>query len=400
MSPLPGRATIRRGPSSRGGGSTGCPCRPSSRPSCPRLPDTLDISCDVYTYDRTALHKNSDCNKERELRNDTSYGKMPPCSTDRLDRRRARARSWPVRVSRFWLSLTAELDGKRLPQSPGHRESGRRLNTHGATAPDGPRETRQGLHQNHRRLPPRGGSCSGTSRRSCADPRGFRMCIDQLLNPLCGRAEREGRRPRRRAASIIWRRQRAPALGGVRGRSARRGKLPGPTHCPGLPARIWRAVMEVHTDAIEAGEKVLVVDDLLATGGTGRGRGSSSSSGWAATSSAAPSSSTCPSSAGRKKLEAMGNGRSRALRVRGERRAARFLGYPVAGQKTACSPRSASAFPGSAAFGNDRAGSRCRFRGVAAASYSPVSGSSTSIDFRGVVAPDAGELRLGGELGG
>jgi adenine phosphoribosyltransferase len=46
------------------------------------------------------------------------------------------------------------------------------------------------------------------------------------------------------------------------------GKLPGPTHRVSYALEYGEAVLEVHADAIEPGERVLVVDDVLATGGT------------------------------------------------------------------------------------------------------------------------------------
>jgi adenine phosphoribosyltransferase len=46
------------------------------------------------------------------------------------------------------------------------------------------------------------------------------------------------------------------------------GKLPGPTHQVAYELEYGEAVLEVHQDAIRAGERVLVVDDVLATGGT------------------------------------------------------------------------------------------------------------------------------------
>jgi adenine phosphoribosyltransferase len=46
------------------------------------------------------------------------------------------------------------------------------------------------------------------------------------------------------------------------------GKLPGPTHQVSYTLEYDEAVLEVHRDAIAAGERVLVVDDVLATGGT------------------------------------------------------------------------------------------------------------------------------------
>ncbi|MEL6690504.1 MAG: adenine phosphoribosyltransferase, partial [Pseudomonadota bacterium] len=48
----------------------------------------------------------------------------------------------------------------------------------------------------------------------------------------------------------------------------KKGKLPGSTIEQAYTLEYGEAVMEVHDDALEAGEKVLVVDDLLATGGT------------------------------------------------------------------------------------------------------------------------------------
>jgi adenine phosphoribosyltransferase len=46
------------------------------------------------------------------------------------------------------------------------------------------------------------------------------------------------------------------------------GKLPAPTFKVTYDLEYGKDSLEIHQDAIEAGERVLVVDDLLATGGT------------------------------------------------------------------------------------------------------------------------------------
>ena len=46
------------------------------------------------------------------------------------------------------------------------------------------------------------------------------------------------------------------------------GKLPGPTHGVEYSLEYGTATLEVHQDAIAPGERVLLVDDVLATGGT------------------------------------------------------------------------------------------------------------------------------------
>jgi adenine phosphoribosyltransferase len=46
------------------------------------------------------------------------------------------------------------------------------------------------------------------------------------------------------------------------------GKLPGPTHAETYQLEYGTATVEVHTDAFAPGERVLLIDDVLATGGT------------------------------------------------------------------------------------------------------------------------------------
>ena len=46
------------------------------------------------------------------------------------------------------------------------------------------------------------------------------------------------------------------------------GKLPGATHETAYDLEYGSNVLQVHRDALEPGERVLVVDDVLATGGT------------------------------------------------------------------------------------------------------------------------------------
>ena len=46
------------------------------------------------------------------------------------------------------------------------------------------------------------------------------------------------------------------------------GKLPGPTHAQTYQLEYGTATVEVHTDAFAPGERVLLIDDVLATGGT------------------------------------------------------------------------------------------------------------------------------------
>jgi adenine phosphoribosyltransferase len=51
------------------------------------------------------------------------------------------------------------------------------------------------------------------------------------------------------------------------------GKLPGETASESYSLEYGEAKIEIHADAIEAGQRVLVVDDLLATGGTAAATG-------------------------------------------------------------------------------------------------------------------------------
>jgi adenine phosphoribosyltransferase len=50
----------------------------------------------------------------------------------------------------------------------------------------------------------------------------------------------------------------------------KRGKLPGPTRAESYELEYGTAAVEVHVDAFEPGERVLMIDDVLATGGTAK----------------------------------------------------------------------------------------------------------------------------------
>ncbi len=99
-----------------------------------------------------------------------------------------------------------------------------------------------------------------------ADARGFRMAIDQLLHPYAGLP----------IDKVVGLEARGFILGGAVAHQLsvgfvpirKKGKLPGPTIAEEYTLEYGEAVMEVHDDALQAGERVLVVDDLLATGGT------------------------------------------------------------------------------------------------------------------------------------
>ena len=99
-----------------------------------------------------------------------------------------------------------------------------------------------------------------------ADPRGFRMCIDQLLHPYAGE----------RIDKVVGLEARGFIIGGAIAHQLslgfvpirKKGKLPGATLSEAYALEYGEAVMEIHDDAIKPGEKILVVDDLLATGGT------------------------------------------------------------------------------------------------------------------------------------
>ncbi|MBO6775719.1 MAG: adenine phosphoribosyltransferase [Marinibacterium sp.] len=99
-----------------------------------------------------------------------------------------------------------------------------------------------------------------------ADPRGFRMAIDQLLHPYAGE----------RIDKVVGLEARGFILGGAVAHQLsvgfvpirKKGKLPGTTISQDYTLEYGEAIVEIHDDAISPGEKILVVDDLLATGGT------------------------------------------------------------------------------------------------------------------------------------
>ena len=99
-----------------------------------------------------------------------------------------------------------------------------------------------------------------------SSPRGFRMAVDQMLHPHAGAS----------IDVVVGLEAHGFILGGAIAHQLgkgfvpirKKGKLPGKTIEQAYQLEYGEAVMEIHDDAIEAGSKVLVVDDLLATGGT------------------------------------------------------------------------------------------------------------------------------------
>lgn len=99
-----------------------------------------------------------------------------------------------------------------------------------------------------------------------ADPRGFRMAVDQMLHPYAGM----------QIDKVVGLEARGFILGGAIAHQLsvgfvpvrKKGKLPGTTISEEYTLEYGEAIVEIHDDAIQPGEKILVVDDLLATGGT------------------------------------------------------------------------------------------------------------------------------------
>lgn len=99
-----------------------------------------------------------------------------------------------------------------------------------------------------------------------ADTQGFRMAVDQLLVPYAGQP----------IDKIVALEARGFILGGAMAHQLgcgfvpirKAGKLPGKVLSQAYTLEYGEAVMEIHDDALQPGETVLVVDDLLATGGT------------------------------------------------------------------------------------------------------------------------------------
>jgi len=99
-----------------------------------------------------------------------------------------------------------------------------------------------------------------------ADARGLRMAVDQMLHPYAG--ERIDKVAGLEARGFIVGGAIAHQLGTGFVPIRKKGKLPARTIAEAYTLEYGEAVMEVHDDALRTGERVLLVDDLLATGGT------------------------------------------------------------------------------------------------------------------------------------
>ncbi|MGR3451727.1 MAG: adenine phosphoribosyltransferase [Paracoccus sp. (in: a-proteobacteria)] len=99
-----------------------------------------------------------------------------------------------------------------------------------------------------------------------ADARGFRMAVDQILHAYAWT----------RIDKVVGLEARGFILGGAVAHQLstgfvpirKKGKLPGTVISEAYQLEYGEAIMEIHDDALRADEKVLIVDDLLATGGT------------------------------------------------------------------------------------------------------------------------------------
>ena len=98
------------------------------------------------------------------------------------------------------------------------------------------------------------------------DARGFRQAVDQLVQPFAGT----------KIDKVVGIEARGFILGGAVSHQLsvgfvpvrKKGKLPWKAMTQEYALEYGTDVMEMHQDAITPGEQVLIVDDLIATGGT------------------------------------------------------------------------------------------------------------------------------------
>ena len=102
-----------------------------------------------------------------------------------------------------------------------------------------------------------------------ADARAFRQAVDELVQPLAGM----------KIDKVAGIEARGFILGGAVAHQLsagfiplrKKGKLPHATRSVEYALEYGVDAMEMHTDAVLAGERVLLIDDLIATGGTAEG---------------------------------------------------------------------------------------------------------------------------------
>ena len=101
------------------------------------------------------------------------------------------------------------------------------------------------------------------------EPRAFRRAVDELVHPYAGR----------RISKVAGIEARGFILGGAMAHQLsagfipirKKGKLPHETVRVAYSLEYGVDEMEMHKDAVSPGESVILVDDLIATGGTAEG---------------------------------------------------------------------------------------------------------------------------------
>ncbi|MEM6539462.1 MAG: adenine phosphoribosyltransferase [Pseudomonadota bacterium] len=99
-----------------------------------------------------------------------------------------------------------------------------------------------------------------------SDARAFRRVVDEMVQPLAGE----------KIDKVVGIEARGFILGGAVAHQLsvgfvpmrKKGKLPSSTIAETYVLEYGEDEIEIHDDAIQAGEKILLVDDLIATGGT------------------------------------------------------------------------------------------------------------------------------------